>query len=140
MNKCIHMNRLYQVIKELEFWTFIAKGHPLFILSELQERVKNSPFEPVLINFHENYSHLETRVKKLTKEYHDMCQSPLFYGKISGKLREIIECFLKLNRQFIDLIEDLQKIGKEDANWQLLLEHIQREHIYMNEKFSQLCL
>lgn len=140
MNCCIRMNRLYQVIKELEFWTFIAKGHPIFILNALQERVKSSKYNYVLVNFHENYHELERRGKILSKEYEEVCHNPLLYGKLLGKLREIIECYLKLNLQFMDLLEELQSFGREDAEWQLLIEHTKREHIYINGKFKQLCL
>lgn len=133
------VNSLDCVLKELGIWTQISSEHHIFLLkiAQLTNKRINRSLEKRIKDSRKEFTKLEKSIVKIDKQFNGR------YNAISAKKKtkaviDLLKEFLQLDKNFLGILKNLEKIGKRDKVWQALIAHIIDEQEYMFSLFSNL--
>lgn len=136
-----------QVLDSLVFWSWIAKGHPLFIRDTLRCQNIGRRYFDELERFHRRFAEIERMARRATRGVDGWLEygSPWDDGRdyapspdLDRDLARLVQQFNAVNERWIDLLDRMAEDPEISAQRPvvLLLRHIESEHRLMSYIFG----
>ncbi|WP_139905738.1 DUF2935 domain-containing protein [Clostridium thermarum] len=127
------------IFNELLLWSEISSEHPVFIKTVADLSGINLPqdMENRLMNVNRDFSELKEKVLQTREVLTFNCY---YRNDVGSETKKLIIEFIILDENFISLLAKVKTVVPEKKVWQMLLEHITEEQIFMKNIFENLKL
>lgn len=127
------------VVRELDMWLEISKEHPIFLKTVAKLSGISIPQELIerLNTVQRNFEDLHKAIKEIGGMPGYWDRGYIMYPP-AGRVTGYVNLFLRNDQDFIDVLMEIRRYGKENEVWQTLLEHFTQEQQYMYRLFVTL--
>lgn len=123
------------IVDQIIFWTEISKEHPIVInkLAQLSNIKLPASIIRDSLRFSKNFQAIQNQAKKLNEIFEEQDDDNWKAYQQRGLQQEIyrlVRAFATTDRQWISLLHEISRYGREDEVFQTLIQHIIDEQTY----------
>ncbi len=128
-------------LRELTFWTEISSQHPSFLqnVAKCLNLTIPAPLVAGLNRIQQCFTALNQEAQRLLNMAGNHGNNMMYNYPLAQETGRLMQQFLQYDQEFIDMLQQLMRIGQNQPAWQMLVSHILHEQQYMYRLVATLC-